>query len=63
MGCLKKYKRSLFLTLGTGIGGAVVIDGKLLDTGDLPGCEIGHMIVEKDGIKCNCGKKYKKINI
>lgn len=57
MGCLKKYKRSLFLTLGTGIGGAVVIDGKLLDTGDLPGCEIGHMIVEKDGIKCNCGKK------
>lgn len=57
IGCLKDYNRSLFFTLGTGIGGAVVIDGNLLDTGDLPGCEIGHMIVQKDGIECNCGKK------
>ena len=55
-GSLKKYKRTLFLTLGTGIGGAVIIDGKLLDTGELPGCEIGHMIIEKDGLLCNCGK-------
>ena len=55
-GCLKEYKRSIFITLGTGIGGAVIINGKLLDTGKLPGCEFGHMIVQKDGIKCNCGK-------
>ena len=56
-GCLKKYTRSIFLTLGTGIGGAVIIDNKLLNTGDLPGCEFGHMIIEKNGILCNCGKK------
>lgn len=56
IGALKQYKRSVFLTLGTGIGGAVIIDGKLLDTGNLPGCEFGHMIIQKDGIKCNCGK-------
>ena len=56
-GCLKEYKRSIFLTLGTGIGGAVIIDGKLLDTGNVPGCEFGHMIIEKNGIQCNCGKK------
>ena len=56
IGALKDYKRSIFLTLGTGIGGAVIINGKLLDTGDLPGCEFGHMIIQKDGIKCNCGK-------
>lgn len=56
IGALKQYKRSIFLTLGTGIGGAVVIDGNLLNTGDLPGCEFGHMIIQKDGIKCNCGK-------
>lgn len=56
IGALKGYKRSIFLTLGTGIGGAVIIDGKLLDTGDLPGCEFGHMVIEKDGVKCNCGR-------
>ena len=56
-GALKGYNRILFLTLGTGIGGAVIINGKLLDTGNLPGCEIGHMVIEKDGIECNCGKK------
>ena len=55
-GCLKSYKRSLFLTLGTGIGGAVIINNKLLDTGNLPGCEFGHMIIEKDGLLCGCGK-------
>ncbi len=55
-GALEKYKRSIFLTLGTGIGGAIIINGQLLDTGKLPGCEFGHMIIQKDGIKCNCGK-------
>ena len=55
-GALKDYKRSIFLTLGTGIGGAVIINGKLLDTGDLPGAEFGHMIIQRDGIKCTCGK-------
>ena len=55
-GCLKKYKRSIFLTLGTGIGGAVIINNKLLDTGNLPGCEFGHMVIQKDGIQCKCGR-------
>ena len=56
-GCLKKYDRSLFLTLGTGIGGAVIINNQLLNTGDFPGCEFGHMIIEKNGRQCKCGKK------
>lgn len=56
-GSLKNYERSLFLTLGTGIGGAVFIDNKLLNTGELPGCEFGHMIIQKQGIPCNCGKQ------
>ena len=56
-GSLKQYKRILFLTLGTGIGGAVIINNKLLDAGDLPGCEIGHMVIDRNGIECNCGKR------
>lgn len=56
-GALKSYNRSIFLTLGTGIGGAVIIQNQLLDTGNLPGCEFGHMIIEKNGKPCNCGKK------
>ena len=56
-GALKSYDRSIFLTLGTGIGGAVVIHNELLDTGELPGCEFGHMLIEKNGKLCKCGKK------
>ena len=56
-GSLKSYQRSIFLTLGTGIGGAVLIHHQLLDTGNLPGCEFGHMTIQKEGIPCKCGKK------
>lgn len=56
-GTLKTYKRSIFLTLGTGIGGAVIINHQLLETGNLPGCEFGHIIIEKEGRQCKCGKK------
>ena len=56
-GALKSYDRSIFLTLGTGIGGAVIIHNELLDTGELPGCEFGHMLIEKNGKLCKCGKK------
>lgn len=56
-GALKKYERSIFLTLGTGIGGAAIIDDKLLNTGNLPGMEVGHMIINKDGLPCKCGNK------
>ena len=56
-GCLKGFDRSIFLTLGTGIGGAVFNNGELLDCGNRPGYEIGHMVIDKNGIECNCGKK------
>lgn len=56
-GALKSYDRSIFLTLGTGIGGAVIIHNELLDTGALPGCEFGHMVIEKNGKECKCGKR------
>lgn len=56
-GSLKGYDRSIFLTLGTGIGGAAFADGKLLKAGNRPGYEFGHMVIEKNGIECTCGRK------
>ena len=56
-GSLKKYSDAVFICLGTGIGGAVFLDNKLLIPRRNPGFELGHMIIEKDGKLCNCGKK------
>ena len=56
-GALREYNSGIFLTLGTGIGGAIIINNKLLEVGELPGCEFGHMIIQKNGLQCNCGKK------
>ena len=56
-GALKSYDRSIFLTLGTGIGGAVIIHNELLDTGELPGCEFGHKKKKKMEIYVNVEKE------
>lgn len=57
IGALKGYDDCLFVNIGTGIGGAAFIGGKLLEPKRYSGFEFGHMIVEKDGIECTCGKK------
>lgn len=56
-GSLKKYDDALFLIVGTGVGGAVFLQGKLLIPKRYSGFEVGHMVIEKDGAKCNCGRK------
>lgn len=56
-GCLKGCNRTVFLTLGTGIGGAVFLNHQLLNAGKKPGYEFGHMVIEKNGIPCHCGKR------
>ena len=56
-GELKEYKNSLFLCIGTGIGGAVIYDGQLLEAEEVPGYEFSHMIIQKEGELCNCGKR------
>ncbi len=51
----KDYQSVMFITLGTGVGGGFVFNGKLF-TGSLGGAgEIGHVFVVPDGDKCNCG--------
>lgn len=56
-GELKQYQNSIFLCVGTGIGGAVIYDGKLLEAKNVPGFEFSHMIIQKNGTLCNCGKR------
>ena len=56
-GSLKGYQDAVFLGLGTGIGGAVFLKGQLLESTHFSAFEIGHMIIEKDGLQCTCGKK------
>lgn len=56
-GAIKDYSDCVFINIGTGIGGAAFIDGKLLEPKRYSGFEFGHMTLVKDGIKCTCGKK------
>lgn len=45
----------LFLTIGTGIGGAIIINGKLFGGFENRGTELGHIPLFTDGIPCSCG--------
>ena len=47
----------VFVTLGTGVGGGIVVEGKLLHGAHGSGAEIGHLVLNRDEtVKCNCGK-------
>lgn len=54
-GALQNYDDCVFLCIGTGIGGATFINGKMLEQTKESGSEYGHMIIQKDGLHCNCG--------
>jgi glucokinase len=56
IGSARGYENVLLVTLGTGIGGAVVIDGSVYRGGGFAG-EWGHVQVDRDGLLCDCGKR------
>ncbi len=56
-GALQGYDNSIFLCIGTGVGSAVIFDGKLLEPKNVPGFEFSHTIIHKNGALCNCGKR------
>ena len=56
-GDIKQFNNIIFLTLGTGIGGAFIYHGTLMQSDCAEGYELGHMIIKKDGLICRCGKK------
>lgn len=54
-GAAKGEKNFICLTLGTGIGGAIFLDGKLFKGTNSSAGEIGHMIIHGGGKQCTCG--------
>ena len=53
----KGYQNMLFVTLGTGVGGGIVADGKILLGASGAAGEIGHMVINRDETEtCGCGK-------
>ncbi len=56
-GCGQACKDFVLLTLGTGVGAGVVVDGRLLHGHFGNAAELGHMIVVPGGLPCPCGQK------
>ena len=56
-GAGKSYKTIIMLTLGTGVGGGIIIDGQLYEGNEGKGGELGHTVIVVDGEQCTCGRK------
>lgn len=57
VGAGKGYENMVMLTLGTGVGGGIIINGKLF-TGSLQGgSELGHIVIKEKGRVCTCGRR------
>ena len=57
MGCAKGCRSAVMVTLGTGVGGGVIVNGKVIDGAHGAGGEIGHITVNRhETATCGCGK-------
>ena len=56
-GAAKGTKSSVMITLGTGVGGGVIIDGKVFSGSNYAGAELGHIVIEVGGKQCGCGRR------
>ena len=56
-GAAKGTVNSVMITLGTGVGGGIVIDNTLYTGFNCAGAELGHIVIEIDGVPCSCGRK------
>ena len=55
-GSAKDYNSAIMFTLGTGVGGGIVIDKKLYEGGHSRGAELGHITLFLGGLPCTCGR-------
>ena len=56
-GAAKGTRSSVMITLGTGVGGGVIIDGKVFSGSNYAGAELGHIVIEVGGRPCGCGRR------
>lgn len=56
-GAARNYNSAVMITLGTGVGGGIVIDGKLVEGNMGAGAELGHIVIVKGGEQCSCGRR------
>ena len=56
-GAAKGAETAVMVTLGTGVGSGIIINGKIFGGFNHAGGEIGHMVIEYDGEQCTCGRK------
>lgn len=50
-------KNSVMITLGTGVGGGIIIDNKIYSGSNHAGGELGHIVIEYNGRPCSCGRR------
>lgn len=55
-GAARNAVNAVCITLGTGVGGGIIIDGKIYSGSNSAGAELGHMVIEVDGPQCTCGR-------
>jgi glucokinase len=56
-GAAKNYNDSIMLTLGTGVGGGIIIGKKIYEGNESKGAEVGHAVIVVGGEPCNCGRR------
>ncbi len=56
-GSAKGATNAVAITLGTGVGGGIIIDGKIYSGSNFSGAELGHTVIEYGGWTCGCGRK------
>ena len=56
-GAARGSRSSIMITLGTGVGGGIIIDNQVYSGFNFAGAELGHIVISVDGRPCNCGRR------
>ena len=56
-GAAKGTSNSVMITLGTGVGGGIIMNNKIYSGFNYAGAELGHIVIQVDGAPCSCGRK------